>query len=148
MLSDLNRNFAGVALTYIAPFSYAELFEGRGEPMWIEDLKVSPSRSLASLRRRDFDLVFLVLPGQPTFRKVKMGGLLLRPKRFIVYTEEADWFTVDRAHWKAVIRHAGRRVKKYYPGSLLFFPFGIAYLVARTFWLNRHHSNDMPVSRD
>src|SRR5689334_8991211 len=52
VLSDLNRNFAGVALTYIAPFSYAELFEGRGEPMWIEDLKVSPSRSLASLRRR------------------------------------------------------------------------------------------------
>jgi hypothetical protein len=147
VLGDLNRNFAGVTLTYIAPFSYAELFQGHGEPVWIEDLKASPLRSLASLRRRDYDLVFLVLPGQPTFRKVKLGGLLLRPKRFIVYTEEADWFTVDRAHWKAVIRHLGRRSKKYYPRSLLFFPFGITYLVARTLWLRAHHSKD-PVLPD
>jgi hypothetical protein len=148
VLSDLDRNFAQVALTYIAPFSYAEVFEDRGEPMWIEDLKANPSRSLVNLRGRHFDLAFLVLPGQPTFRKVKLGGLLLRPKRFIVYTEEADWFTVDRAHWKAVIRHAFQRIKRYYPRSLLFFPFGIIYLVVRTFWLNHHHSKNIPLSPD
>jgi hypothetical protein len=148
VLKDLDLNFAKVALTYVAPFSYAELFRGRREPIWIEDLKVNPRRSLANLRDRNFDLLFLVLPGRPTFRKVKFGSLFLRPKRLIVYTEEADWFPADRTHWKALIRHAGQRLKKYYPRSLLFFPFGITYLVARTFWLSRHQSKDTPVLPD
>jgi hypothetical protein len=88
----------------------------------------------------------VVLPIGPTFRNAKFGNPLLRPQRLIVYTEEADRFIVDRPQWKAVVRHAWQRIKKYYPTSLLFFPFGITYLVARTFWLTRHHSKDMSLS--
>jgi len=123
-----------VTLAHLAPMAYVDLFSG-GETIWLEDVKAAPISSLLKLRRRKFDLVILLLPGTPTFRKLKLASLILKPRRFIIYNENADVLLVDRARWKDLRKLVLRRTRMYYPGSLLFFPFGLVYLLGRTLWL-------------
>ncbi len=142
VLVELERKFPQLTFTYLAPFMYRDLLMGRGEAVWIDDVKAHPARSLRELRERKFDVAFLVLAGRPTFRKAKLAGFLLNPRRLVICTEDGSSFLADRAHWKAMLRHIRARWKRYPAGAVLFVPFGFLYLAGRTLWLRRrwrHH---------
>jgi len=134
ILPAVQTDLPDITLAHLAPMAYAGLFSG-GETIWLEDVKSAPLSFLRELRRRGFDLVILVLPGNPTFRKLKLASFILKPRRFIIYNENADVLIVDRARWKDLRQLVLRRTRMYYPGSLVFFPFGLLYLLGRTLWL-------------
>ena len=135
VLPVIQKEMPDVTFAYLAPTAYAHLFSAGAETFWLEEIKAEPVRSLLGLRRRKFDVLILLLTGTPTFRKLKLASLVLRPNRFIILTENADVLIVDRRRWNALRRLVVRRTKMYYPGSLLFFPFGLLYLLGRTLWL-------------
>jgi hypothetical protein len=113
VLPTLSERFPRVSFTLMLPLGYAELFYWPGETLWMNEIRVSPVRWLASLRRRKFDLCIVLFPGRPTYRKTKLGALLLNSRRTIVYDENGNSFELDRAHWKPLLAHIRRRVYKY-----------------------------------
>jgi len=135
VLSLIQEEMPDVTFAYLAPMAYAHLFAHDAETVWLEEVKAEPVRALLGLRRRKFDVVMLLLTGTPTFRKLKLASLVLKPNRFIIFNENADLLIVDRRRWNDLRRLAVRRTKMYYPGSLLFYPFGLLYLLGRTLWL-------------
>lgn len=135
VLPTLPRYFPHVSFTFVVAKGYAELFSSAGEILWLEDIKASPTRWLAFLRKRRFDLCIVLCVGRPTYRKTKLAALLLNARRTIVYNEYGDSFLLDRAHWKALLAHVGRRAYKCRLGTLLF-PIGLIYLACRTLWLS------------
>jgi hypothetical protein len=124
ILRSVQTELPDIALAHLAPMAYADLFSG-GETIWLEDVKAAPISFLRERRRRGFDVVIRVLPGNPTFPKVEAGNLILKPRRFIIYNENTDVLIVDRARWKDLRELVLRRTRMYYPGSLLFVPFGL-----------------------
>ncbi len=135
VLPLIQEEMPDVTFTYLAPTAYAHLFSPAAESVWLEEVKAEAVRTLLGLRRRKFDVVILLLTGTPTFRKLKLASLVLKPNRFIIFNENADVLIADRRRWNDLRKLAVRRTKMYYPGSLLFFPFGLLYLVGRTLWL-------------
>ena len=130
-LSKLMQDFGQVEFTLLGPRAYEKLFTGKGSCIWLEDFKAKPLHVLKDLRKRRFDLAFVVLDGQPIFRKARLTTFLLRPLRFIICNENTDWFPVDRRHWKDVFLPFRRQARWFFSGSFLV-PFGFGYLVLRT----------------
>lgn len=135
VLPILPEQFADVSFTFLAPRGYAELFSSATEVVWAEEIKASPVRSLRFLRRRRFDLCIVLFAGRPTYRKTKLAALLLNSRRTIIYNKDADWFCLDRAHWKTLLTHIGRRPHRRHLGPLLS-SLGFLYLAGRTLWLS------------
>jgi len=119
----------------LMPQSYPQLTSPERERLCFEDLKTAPLRSLMSLRRRRFDICVLELVGSRSFRNWKMAGLLLNARRVLIYTDEQSCFVLDRSHLKTFYRHLRRRYRSWPSSSVLFVPFGVLYLLARTAWL-------------
>ena len=130
----LVRRWPTVKFTYLAPEGYASEFGDESEVLWLEQLKLHPLQSLATLRRRKFDLCVVLSSGRPTFRKLKLSTLWLNARRTVVYNENGDSIFVDRAHWSQLCAHVAHRVKRLRPLSF-FYPIGFIYLSVRTFWL-------------
>jgi hypothetical protein len=145
VLPLIQKEMPDVTFAYLAPTAYAHLFSAGAETFWLEEIKAEPVRSLLGLRRRKFDVLILLLTGTPTFRKLKLASLVLRPNRFIIFNENADVLIADRRRWKDLRRLFFRRTKRYYFGSLFFFPFGLFYLVCRTLWLVSRARRRRPV---
>jgi hypothetical protein len=131
---SLVRRWPTVEFTYLAPEGYAGEFGGETEVLWLEQLKLQPLRSLATLRRRKFDLCVVLVAGRPTFRKLKVSSLWLNARRTVVYNESGDSIVMDRAHWNQLWAHVAYRVRRWRPVSF-FYPIGFIYLGFRTFWL-------------
>jgi hypothetical protein len=144
-LATLEERFPHVLFTFLVPQRYAEL-SWLGEVIWIEEIKASPVRWLASLRRRRLDLCVVLLAGRPTFRKTKCMAWLLNARRTIIYDEHGDSFVLDRANWKALLKHIGRRLYTYRPG-FLFLPVGFIYLVGRSLWLSTRAKHGVPIGK-
>ena len=147
VLPLIQEEMPDITFTYLASMAYAHLFSPAAETVWLEEAKAEPVRTLLGLRQRKFDVVILLLTGTPTFRKLKLASLVLKPNRFIILTENADVLIVDRRRWNALRRLVVRRTKMYYPGSLLFFPFGLLYLLGRTLWLVSRARKRRPLIR-
>jgi|SRR5581483_3697616 hypothetical protein len=132
VLLSLDERFPNVRFVVVGPRAYSGIFADRGTPLWLEDFKNEPLKWLRKLRRENFDLAVAVFAGRPTFRKPKLATLLLRPRRFVIYTENVDSFELDRAHWKTAFAQLFCRSRLLHPGPLLFVPFGLLYLLGRT----------------
>jgi hypothetical protein len=131
--SGIPKQWPGVRFTVVAPQDFADQFTSE-EVLWLEQVKASPLRSIQALRRRKFDLCIVLFAGRPTFRKLKMAAVLLNARRIVVYNENGDSVPVDRAHWGALcalLLHRAKRLRPY----TFFVPFGLIYLLVRTFWL-------------
>ena len=135
VLEHIQLTFPGLNLSFLAPSPYSELWANRGQAFWTDDLKTHPLRSLRSLRQSSFDLVFVLLAGRPSFRKAKLAAFLLKPRRFIIYTEDGNSIVVDRTYRKSILRLLRNRSRFYRFGSVLFIPIGFLYLAVRTMWL-------------
>lgn len=140
VLPALHKRFPKVSFTFLASRAYAERFSWMGEAfnkaevLWIEEMKANPIRSLAALRKRRFDLCIVVLPGRPTFLMSKLAAFWLNTRKILVYNENGDSFSVDRADWRYLLWHARFRLRKL-PSMSFFYPFGFTYLLGRTLWL-------------
>jgi hypothetical protein len=131
VLTQVLEDFPAVSFTFAAPRDYSQLFEGRGETVWLEDIKTKPFRSIAHLRSKAFDLAVAVFAGRPTFRKPKLATFLVNPKRFIFYNEHADRIVLDRTHGRVAAAHFIEHSRYLNPGQILFIPFGFLYLAVR-----------------
>jgi hypothetical protein len=132
VLTRLSEDFPHISFTLLGPRSYNELFTARGTPMWLEDIKAAPLRSLRKLRQQKFDLAIAVFNGRPTFRKPKLATFLLNPSRFVFYNENADALVLERGQRRAAAAHLMKHSHFLHFGPLLFVPFGFLYLVGRT----------------
>jgi hypothetical protein len=147
VLPLIQQEMPDATFAYLAPMAYAPLFSSGAETVWLDDVKAEPVRTLLGLRRRKFDVVVLLLTGNPTFRKPKLASLVLNPNRFVIFNENADVLIADRRRWNGLRRLVVRRTKMYYLGSLLFFPFGLLYLLGRTLWLVSRARRRRPLTR-
>ena len=132
---EIAKRWPAVKFTYLAAEGHADEFQGEKDVLWLERVKLTPLRSLAELRRRRFDLCIVLWSGRPTFRKLKLAPWLVNASRVVVYNEHGGSVVVDRVHWKQLLAHMSRRVRRSHPYTL-FFPFGLVYLLGRTFWLS------------
>ena len=130
----LMKRWPHVRFALLAPHVYANEFTGATDVLWLEDFKAKPLHALLALRRRRFDLCVALFAGRPTFRKLKLAVWLLNAERIVFYNEHGGSIVVDRRHWRQVLAHAGRRMRRLRSFSL-FFPVGFLYLVIRTTWL-------------
>lgn len=133
-LPMLEKRFPQISFIFLVPRGYAEPFRWPGQVIWMEQIKTSPLRWLASFRKRRFDLCIVLFGGRPTFRKTKLAALLLNARSTIVNTESGDSFLLNRASWETLVIHVRRRMHKYRPGMFLL-PLGFVYLTGRTLWL-------------
>ena len=135
IVRHLRERFPHVRFTCLAPRSYGETVAFQGETLWFEDIKTNPLRWLIDLRRRRFDLCVAILGGGPSFRKWKIAAFFLNARRILIYDENYDCLAVDRVQmWKLCRRSAMRR-RPWPSFSVLFFPIGFFYLLARTMWM-------------
>ena len=136
ILPELPARFPGTTFTFLVPLRHAGLFHFPGEVLWLDHMKAGRVRALRGLRQKRFELCVVLSTTRPTYQKTRLAGLFLNARRTVLYNEEADLLLLDRVHWKLIVKHALRpftRVRN----RLLFFPFGFAYLLAHTWWLNR-----------
>jgi hypothetical protein len=136
VLQRVQLEFPGVSFSFLGPRAYERLTENKLRAVWLEDAKVSPLRWLLGTRRQRFDMAVMVWAGQPTFRKAKLAGLLLNPRRWVIYDENADEILVDRAHWRRLVRLIASRWNRHRPGPMLH-PLGWIYLFVTTARLAR-----------
>jgi hypothetical protein len=131
---SMAKQWPRVNFTILAPQAYADEFRAEPEVLWLEQVRSTPLHTLRSLRSRKFDLCVVLLPGRPTFRKLKLSALFLNARRVIIYNENGDSIGMDRAHWKSLGAHLMNRATGPQPYTF-FVPFGFSYLALRTFWL-------------
>ena len=132
---EITKRWPAVKFTYLASEGYADEFQDEKDVLWLERVKLTPLRSLAELRRRRFDLCIVLWAGRPTFRRLKLTPWLVNAGRIVLYNEHGGSVVVDRVHWKQLLAHMSRRLRRSHRYTL-FFPFGLGYLLARTFWLS------------
>jgi hypothetical protein len=130
VLAALPTRFPQTAFTYIAPDSYTLDFPG--PVITFEGIKKHPLRELRQVRRQAFDVcVVLSTPG-PQFRKPKYAALLMNFRRVFVYNENCDSCELARGQWRRFWRQFAGSRRTVRSRSLLFVPFGLVYLLART----------------
>lgn len=127
VLSKLECEFPHVVFSFLGPRAYQDIVGEKFRAMWLEDAKLSPVSWLMRTRREYPDVGVILWPGQPTFRKAKFAGLLLNPRRWVIYDENADQFIADRTNWRRLLRLIASRYKRHRPGPLLH-PLGWVYL--------------------
>jgi hypothetical protein len=139
-LPALKKRFPQVSFSVLLSRAYAEQSHWIGEAfvgqevLWIEQLKINPTRWFMRLRKRRFDLCVILWSGRPTFRTTKVAAFLLRTRRVVVYDEKGHSFVLDRKRWKYILVRASSRLRKG-PSEVLFVPVGFVYLLLRTLWL-------------
>jgi hypothetical protein len=131
----LPERFPRVTFTFLAPQFYSQTISFQSEALWFEDIKTNPLRSLIDLRKGRFDICVAILDGGPSFRKWKIAAFFLNARRIFVYDENYNCLAVDRAQLWKLWRHFAMRRKQWSSFSLLFFPIGLSYLLARTMWM-------------
>lgn len=136
VLPELPARFPRTTFTFLVPLRHAGLFQFPGEVLWLDHMKAGRARALRDLREKRFELCVVLSTTRPTYQKTRLAALLLNTRRTVLYNEEADLLLLDRAHWKFMVKHALRPWTRL-RNRLLFFPFGFAYLLAHTWWLNR-----------
>src|SRR5690349_7034267 len=87
ILANVEREFPRVAFTFLGARAYEAVVGERFRTIWLEDAKLKPIGWLLGTRREQFDLAIMIWPDQPTFRKAKLAGLLLNPRRWVIYDE-------------------------------------------------------------
>jgi hypothetical protein len=136
ILAKVQREYPNVAFSFLGPRAYDDIVGERHTAIWLEDAKLNPSSWLLRTRGQEFDLAILIWPGQPTFRKAKLAGLLLNPRRWVIYDENSDKFIVDRANYRRLLRLIASRYRRGRPGPFLH-PLGWVYLLVTTAGLAR-----------
>ena len=136
LLATLEREYPGVAFSLLGPRAYDDVVGKKYRGIWLEDAKLNPVSWLLRTRRQQFDLAIMIWPDQPTFRKAKLAGLLLNPRRWVIYDENKNKFVADRANCRRLLRLIASRCRRGRPGPFLH-PLGWVYLLATTAGLAR-----------
>jgi hypothetical protein len=135
IVSQLSEQFPNINFTYLMPQAYPDSLRSCGKTLYFEDLKKAGIRSFINLRRSRFDVCIVVLAGNPSFRKWKLVAFFTNVRRIFIYSDDHTFYALDRAHWRTFYRHLASRHRRWLNSSLLFFPIGFLYLLARTGWI-------------
>ena len=81
-------------------------------------------------------------PDEPIMTKWKWWAAVRLPVKVFVVNENCDWFWIDRAHWRTIVRFVSFRAglaggdAAGSIGRFLAFPFMLLYLLAFAAWVH------------
>jgi hypothetical protein len=130
VLAATQAQFPQTTFTYLAPDAYA--MGSNGHLVTFERVKQNPVKELRKLRRRNFDVCVLISTPGVQFRKPRYAALLMNCKRVFVYNENCDFCQLARGQWRRFWREFKGSRRTVRSRALLFFPFGMLYLLVRT----------------
>lgn len=110
----------------------------------VSDYQGRPGRKklLRELRSRAYTAGAIVCSSEPILTKWKWWIAARLPVNFMVINENCDWFWIDRAHWRTIVRFMMFRAgisggdAAGALGRFVAFPFMLLYLVAFALWIH------------
>jgi hypothetical protein len=99
-------------------------------------------RLLRELRSRGYTSAGIVCSDEPIMTKWKWWAAVRLPVKVFVVNENCDWFWIDRAHWRTIVRFVSFRAglaggdAAGSIGRFLAFPFMLLYLLAFAAWVH------------
>jgi len=99
-------------------------------------------RLLGELRSRGYSAGAIVCSAEPIMTKWKWWIAANLPVKILVINENCDWFPIDRAHWRTILRFVlfraglsgGDTIGSL--GRFIAFPFMLLYLLAFAAWIH------------
>jgi hypothetical protein len=99
-------------------------------------------RFMRELRARQYTVAAIVCSAEPIMTKWKWWIAARLPVKIFVVNENADWFWIDRAHWRVIAHFAMFRAgltggeAAASAARFALFPFMLAYLLVFAGWIH------------
>ncbi len=99
-------------------------------------------RLLRDIRNQRHPIVAILCTGSPIMASWRTAALVLLPAKFLVVNENADFFWLDRGHWRALWQFLFHRTGLLEESAVrtlaraLAFPFALAFLLVYAVWVH------------